>query len=182
MIWHCLLGVWQVTTVSLGITSHRQFGVWWITAVSLWMTWHCPLRIWQVTTISLWMTSRCPLGIWQVITVSLQMTSRWLEGRLGMSDALVPVWNLRVVTWFLFHVSSLVFLPGPLALSVLSFFCQWSILLCFFLQKILNFFLLRGIYIYFLYGSCWATRRWELVGGMCSLLPYGTGICYYTLV
>ena len=31
----------------------------------------------------------------------------------------------------------------------------------------------------FLYGSCLATRRSKLVGGMCSMLPYDTGIyCY----
>ena len=31
----------------------------------------------------------------------------------------------------------------------------------------------------FLYGSCLAARRRQLVGGMCSMLPYDTGIyCY----
>ena len=33
------------------------------------------------------------------------------------------VWNLRAVIWFPFPISSLVFLPSPLALSVLSIFC-----------------------------------------------------------
>ena len=33
-----------------------------------------------------------------------------------------PVWNLRAVTRVLFPISSLVFLPCPIALSVLSFF------------------------------------------------------------
>ena len=36
----------------------------------------------------------------------------------------------------------LFFLPSPLALSVLSFFCYWSILLTFF-QKTIKYFLLR---------------------------------------
>ena len=34
----------------------------------------------------------------------------------------------------------------------------------------------------FLYGSCLAVRRSELVGGMCSMLPYDTGICYYAFI
>ena len=35
----------------------------------------------------------------------------------------LPLWNLRAVVRLLFPISSLVFLPGPLTLSVLSFFC-----------------------------------------------------------
>ena len=31
----------------------------------------------------------------------------------------------------------------------------------------------------FLYCSCSAARRSKLVGGVCSMLPCGTGICYY---
>ena len=34
----------------------------------------------------------------------------------------------------------------------------------------------------FLYGSCLVVRRSELVGGMCSMLPYDTGICYYAFI
>ena len=30
-----------------------------------------------------------------------------------------------------------------------------------------------------MYGSCLAVRRSKLVGGVCSMLPCGTGICYY---
>ena len=48
--------------------------------------------------------------------------------------------------------------------------------LFFFLQKMLYIFRL------FLYGSCWAAKTLYLVGGMCSLLPYGTGICHYTFI
>ena len=36
---------------------------------------------------------------------------------------LAPVWNLRTVISFHFTLSSLVFLPSPITLSVLSFFC-----------------------------------------------------------
>ena len=53
-----------------------------------------------------------------------------------------PVWNLRAVIWFPFLISSLVFLPTPLALSVSSFVCWWSILLTFF-KKILKYFSLK---------------------------------------
>ena len=33
-----------------------------------------------------------------------------------------------------------------------------------------------------LYGSCLAARRGKMVGDMCSMLPYGTGICCYTFI
>ena len=51
------------------------------------------------------------------------------EGRPGMSDVsplsvCLSIWNLRAVIWFpRSSVSSFVFLPSPLALPVLSFFC-----------------------------------------------------------
>ena len=47
----------------------------------------------------------------------------------------------------------------------------WHILLTFF-QKLLQYFSLRDRL--FLYGSCLAVRRRQLVGGMCSMLPYDT--------
>ena len=34
----------------------------------------------------------------------------------------------------------------------------------------------------FFCGSCWAARRSKLVGGMCSMLPYDTGIFYYAFI
>ena len=52
-----------------------------------------------------------------------------------------PVWNIRAVIWFPFPIPSLVFLPS-LAFSVLSFFCQWTILLTFF-QKALQYFFVK---------------------------------------
>ena len=45
------------------------------------------------------------------------------KGWPGMSDVPSLVWNLRAVILFPFPLSSLIFLPSPLALSVLSFFC-----------------------------------------------------------
>ena len=55
---------------------------------------------------------------------------------------LPPVWNLRAVIWFHFAISSLVLLPSPVTLSVLSFSACWPFLLNFF-QKILKYFSLR---------------------------------------
>ena len=55
---------------------------------------------------------------------------------------LPPVWNLRAVIWFHLAISSLILLPSPFTLSVLSFSACWPFLLNFF-QKILQYFLLR---------------------------------------
>ena len=33
-----------------------------------------------------------------------------------------------------------------------------------------------------MYGSCLVVRRSELVSGMCSMLPYDTGICFYAFI
>ncbi len=55
---------------------------------------------------------------------------------------LPPVWNRRAVIWFHFAISSLVLLPSPVTLSVLSFSAWWPFLLNFF-QKILQYFSLR---------------------------------------
>ena len=55
------------------------------------------------------------------------------------------VWNLRAVTWFLFTISSHVFLPIPIALSA-SFLPTGPFfwLLFFFYQKILRYFSSKG--------------------------------------
>ena len=58
----------------------------------------------------------------------------------GMSD--VSHLSGISVIWFPFPSYSLVFLPSPLALCVLSFFCQWSILLTLF-RKLSNSFLVN---------------------------------------
>ena len=43
-----------------------------------------------------------------------------------------------------------------------------------------NIFVKRCIFLG--YGSCLAAGRSKLVGGMCSMLPYGTGICCYAFI
>ena len=51
-----------------------------------------------------------------------------------------------------------------------------------FFQKILQYFSLRERLFFFLYGSCLEAGRSKLVGGMCSMLPYGTGICCHAFI
>ena len=64
-------------------------------------------------------------------------------------------------------------------LPVLSFSGCWPFLLNFFPENSSILFVKRQA---FLYGSCLAVRRSELVGGMCSRLPYDTGICCYAFI
>ena len=71
---------------------------------------------------------------------SFLFCSPWREA--GDVWCLSPVWNLRAVIWFHFATSSLVLLPTPVALSVLSFSACWPFLLNFF-QKIFQYFSLR---------------------------------------
>ena len=70
-------------------------------------------------------------------------------------------------------------LPSPLAFSVVPFFCYWFILLPFFLKMRQKQLLQVRL---FLYSSCWTATRWWLVGAMCSLWPYGNGVCHYAFI
>ena len=65
------------------------------------------------------------------------------EGRPGMSDVTLLSGISRLLFDCPYLSPLLIFLPSPLALAVLSFFCYWSILLTFFLQKTLKYFSLR---------------------------------------
>ena len=82
----------------------------------------------------------CPLVLW----LSLDSTKDPIRSAREAGDiwCLPPVWNLRAVIWFHFAISSYVFLPSPVTLSVLSFFACWPFLLNFF-WKILQYFSLR---------------------------------------
>ena len=76
------------------------------------------------------------------------------EGRPGMSDVslLSGISGLSFDSTLL--ISSLVLLPSPVTLSVLSSSACWPFLLNLF-QKILQYFSLRdGLFCLFLYGSC----------------------------
>ena len=85
------------------------------------------------------------------------------NGSMDCPAALYVAWKRglprKFACFLLFH---LFFLPaGPFS---------WT-----FSRKFFQYFSLRDRL--FLYGSCLAARRSKLVGGMCSMLRYGTGIC-----
>ena len=86
-----------------------------------------------------WRRSPTPsAGLPQEVTVrphAIILTDSMSLLQKVISDVCPPVWNLRAVIWFPFPISSLVFLPSPLGHPILSFFCEWSILLNFFLKK-----------------------------------------------
>ena len=92
-----------------------------------------------------------------VTSVSLCLT-QGLKGGGGCQVSLSHVWNLRAVVLYPFPISPLVLLPNPVALSVLSCFCLRPILLAFFLQKIVQYILLRCRL--FVCVPCWAVKRW----------------------
>ena len=111
-------------------------------------------------------TTLIPFSLWQP------------EGRLGMSDV-SPLSESQGC-----HLIPLCYLLScSSALSCYPFclivFCLLALFLNFF-QKILQYFSLRDKL--FLYGSCLAVGRRQLVGGMCSMLPYDTGICCYAFI
>ena len=85
---------------------------------------------------------------------------------------LPPVWNLRAVIWLHFAISSLVLLPSPVTLSVLSFSACWPFILNFF-QKILQYFSLRDRL--FCMAPVWRLGEdsWSVVCAAC---------CHITLV
>ena len=93
----------------------------------------------------------------------------WVSWPFGMAQreagdvwCLLPVWNLRAVIWFHFTISSLVLLPTPVALSVLS--SPFFLLLFFLLahspdflpenSSILFVCLVRGFLVGLWYGFC----------------------------
>ena len=93
------------------------------------------------TLISCWCRWCCSSSAWSSRHWS---PCRRLCPRMEAGDVwcLPPVWNIRAVIWFHFASSSLVLLPSPVTLSVLSFSACWPFLLNFF-QKILQSFSLR---------------------------------------
>ena len=61
----------------------------------------------------------------------------------------------------------------------LIFSACWPFFLNFFPENSSIFFVKRQA---FLYGFCLAIRRSELDSGMCSMLPYDTGVCYHAFI
>ena len=117
------------------------------------------------------------LGILCTVVFSWDLGPRREAGDVW---CLPPVWNLRAVIWFHPTVSCLVLLPSAVTLSVSSLFLPSGPFSWTFSRKFFNIF--RYEIVFFLYGSCLAARRNKLVGGMYSMLPYGTDICCYAFM
>jgi len=79
--------------------------------------------------------------------------------------------NHLPVILFPFPFCSPVLLPNPVAFSVLPFFCCHSFLLTFIPHNVLHYFSLRD-------RPFSMALVEQLRCGMCSLLPYGTGVCH----
>ena len=94
----------------------------------------CPLTVGELLTHIFW-KAKCCINHHHHPTPPPQSEA-------GDVWCLPPVWNLRAVIWFHFAISSLVLLPTPVTLSVLSFSACWPFFLNFF-QKILQYFSLR---------------------------------------
>ena len=87
----------------------------------MWLTGHSnPVTTTTTTITTTTITTTTTTCVWMLL-----YSSHWPGRQAG------DVWFSQ--GWHLvpFPIASLVFLPSPLALSVLSFFCQWSILLTF---------------------------------------------------
>ena len=87
-------------------------------------------------------SSRCHLFVFVMYGAKKRIPLKIPRREAGDVWCLPPVWNLRAAIWFHFAISSLVLLPRPVTLSVLSFSACWPFLLNFF-QKILQYFSLR---------------------------------------
>ena len=99
------------------------------------------------------------------------------QGRRGISDV-SPLSGISGLSFDSTVLSSLLFFCLVLLLSVFFFFLQAHSPELFHENSAI-FFVKRYA---FLYGSCLAVRRRQLVGGMCSMLPYDTGICCYAFI
>ena len=150
-MWTCVVGWLVILSTIHGHLRTRTCVVGWLVSnASILSTVHGHLR-----------TRTC---------VGMSKPNPWEMSRLVLWGYCVPnkswhclvYWN-RAVIWFPFPISSVVFLPSPHVLSVLSFCanCPFSRLL----KKILKHFSL-GFFVWLL--LC-----------ICSLLPYGTSICHY---
>ena len=86
----------------------------------------------------------------------------------------LPFWNLSAIIWFLCPISSLIlsfFLPVLLPCLVISLLMVHSPDL--FVENSQQFSLRVGLFCMALVG------QEMIVGGVCSLLPYGAGICHF---
>ena len=102
--------------------------------------------------------------VWLLV---LSFTSAFRTDSSNRDTCYPPVWKLRAVTRFPFPFSSLALWPSPCCLVIFLLMVHSL----HFFQKILHCFrLLDKLFV------CWAARQQQLAPGMCSLLPYGSGI------
>ena len=119
-----------------------RFTILFVLSVMTWWTLHatvcrschwCITRIWwtPITPTLLWLSGNifCVLTVWWCVFILC--LCRLPRREAGDVWCLPPVWNLRAVIWFHFAVSSLVLLPSPVTLSILSFSACWSFLWAF---------------------------------------------------
>ena len=116
------------------------------------------------------------MGLWpHGIVWNIPFDHTTPEGRLGRPDVspchLIPLYYLLSCSsaWscYSFHLKLFCFLPaGPFS---------WT-----FSRKFFNIFHCKiGCFVW---PYCLAARRSKLVSGMCSMLPYGNGICCYAFI
>ena len=98
------------------------------------------------------------------------------EGRLGMFDA-SPLSEISELLFDSTLLSPLLFFCLlPLLFLSSLFFLPTGPFFWLFSQKFFSIFHFE-IGFFFIYSSCFAARRSKFVGNMCSMLPYGSGIC-----
>ena len=119
---------------------------------------------------------------WQFINLSLSIAHNYFGpkgGRALLVSRPPGFWNLRAV-WFHLSISELLLFYLVLLLILSSpCFCFWPSLLPTF-QKCLNYFSrYKGLFVLPLFLVVVFHRLGDdnLVSYMCSMLPYGTGIC-----
>ena len=105
-------------------------------------------------------------------------TVRVPEGRPVMSDVTPPPSGISGLSFDSTLLSLLLF-SCLVLLFFLSFFCLPVLSPELFPENSFSFFVKRWAY---LYGSCLAAGKSKLVDGMCSMLPYCTGICCYAFI
>ena len=133
----------------------------------------CLALSWSVTSCLVYYVLHCSVLSYLVLVCYVPP-----EGRPGMSDV-SPLSRISGLSFDSTLLSPLLFfclvlLPFLSYLFLLAGPFFWT-----FSRKFFNIFRWeKG----FLCDSCLAARRIKLVGGMCSVLPYGTGICCYAFI
>ena len=122
------------------------------------------------------MTIHLPIAVWVLLYTYKKQSPKGGWGCL-MSPSCLESQGCHLISHsyllsssFFFSFFFFFFFPPSLALLL------FLPLIVIFLLMVSWLFFLSRFYCFkgqaFLYGSCWAARRWQLVGGVCSLLPW----------